>query len=455
MRTLSPVIWREGMHLAQHHFQLRDRYFEDTADFALSNLFFRPYGLTGIELDREALLNGTVDVTHARGVMPDGTPFSIPDDPPPEPLDVDEAFSPTREAHLVHLTLPAHRTSRANVDLEGSGANGGARFDPEERPVVDQTTGQDEKDVTVGRKNFRLVLGDGEEEGEEEDDGPERVSLPLARVRRDRSGDFVYDSSYIPPVLQIDASRRLQEMLKRLIEVMASKADALGGDAGGSELEMASDEVARFWLAHTISASLGPLRHHFRSGASHPEELYRELVRLAGALCTFAMESDPDDLPAYDHDDLEACFGALDRHVRDHLDVAFTKRAVRIPLEPTQEYFSRGVVEDGRCLGDAHWFLGVKVSGSRREVVEEVPALVKVCSQKHIERLVRTAHSGLGIEHASSPPAAIARRPGMEYFRIETSGPCWTSIVETGEVGVYAPEALANVDIEIAVVPEE
>lgn len=449
MRRLSPVIWREGMHLAQHHFQLRDRYFEDSADFAFSSLFFRPYGLTGLDLDHEALLNGTVDVTHARGVMPDGTAFSIPDDPPPAPLDVEEGFSPTREAHLVYLTLPAHRPSGANVAIDGSGPEGDARYEPEERSVYDETTGQDETDVTVGRKNFRLDL-----EGEREED---RVDLPIARVRRNRSGEFVYDSSYVPPVLQIDASRRLQELLERLIEVLAAKSDALSTDAAaaGAGMEMASDEVARFWLGHTVSSSVPPLRHHLESGDSHPEEVYRELARLGGALCTFAMNSDPDDLPAYDHEDLEGCFEALDRHVREHLDVAFPKRAIRIPLEPVKRYFSKGAVEDRRCLGDALWFLGVKVSGSRRDIVEDVPTLVKICSQKHIERLVRTAHSGLEIEHAPSPPAAIARQPGMEYFRIETSGPCWTSIVDTEEVGVYAPEALEEVDIEIAVVPQE
>lgn len=454
MRTLSPVVWREGMHLAQHHFQLRDRYFEDSSDFAFSSLHFRPYGLTGLEMDEEALLNGTVDVTHARGVMPDGTPFSIPDDPPPPTLDVTEGFSPTSDALLVHLTLPAHRASRANVALDGSGrpaADGAARFEAMERSVVDETTGQDEQEVTLGRKNFRLVLGDGE--GEEDD----RVSLPLARVRRDRSGEFVYDRGYIPPVLHLDASRRMRELLERLIEVMASRAEAVRADRAGAApgSEMASDEVARFWLAHTVNASLPLLRHHLLSGDSHPEEVYRDLARLGGALCTFAMDSDPGALPAYDHDDLETCFGALDRHVREHLDVAFPKRAVRVALEPVKQYFQKGVVEDQRCLGDAHWFLGVGVSGSRGRILDEVPKLVKICSQKHIERLVKTAHSGLEIEHVASPPPALARRPGMEYFRVATEGPCWASIVETAEVGVYAPEAVAELELEIAVVPEE
>src|SRR5688500_17716350 len=68
MRVLSPVVWSEGMHLAQHHFQAQGRYFEELTEYALSSLFFQPYGLVRCELDGEALLNGTVSLTHARGI---------------------------------------------------------------------------------------------------------------------------------------------------------------------------------------------------------------------------------------------------------------------------------------------------------------------------------------------------------------------------------------------------
>ena len=62
MKPLSPVIWHEGMYLAQHHFQAQNRYFENSINFALSNLFFKSYGVTGLELDAEALQNGTVSL---------------------------------------------------------------------------------------------------------------------------------------------------------------------------------------------------------------------------------------------------------------------------------------------------------------------------------------------------------------------------------------------------------
>ena len=98
MKPFTRVVWQEGMHLAQHHFQLQSRYFEDSVAFALSQLFFRPHGLVGAELDSEALSNGTVSILHARGVMPDGLVFHIPDaDPPPAPRAIRELFSPTQD----------------------------------------------------------------------------------------------------------------------------------------------------------------------------------------------------------------------------------------------------------------------------------------------------------------------------------------------------------------------
>src|SRR5688572_10178725 len=101
MTTLSRVVWSEGMHLAQHHFQAQNRYFEDLIAFTVSNLFFKPYGLVACTLDEEALLNGTVSLIHARGALPDGLTFNFPEDDPPQPLAIRELFSPTQDTHLV------------------------------------------------------------------------------------------------------------------------------------------------------------------------------------------------------------------------------------------------------------------------------------------------------------------------------------------------------------------
>ena len=120
MTRHAKVVWNEGMHLAQHHFQSQSRYFEESIRFALSELYFKPYGMAAAALDPDALLNGMVSITHARGVMPDGTPFQFPEnDEPPVPIDVRPLFSPTDHEQTVFLALPPHRPGSANCSEEG------------------------------------------------------------------------------------------------------------------------------------------------------------------------------------------------------------------------------------------------------------------------------------------------------------------------------------------------
>jgi len=462
MRQLSRVVWHEGMHLAQHHFQAQSRYFEDAIHFAVSQLFPAAHGLAGIALDGPALLNGTVSLLHARGLLPDGLAFSIPEaDAAPEPRALGEIFSPTAEQHVVHLAVPALRRGGANTDAPdpsggdraGDRARADAtnghrpRFRHETRLVADETLGLDERPVGLGRKNFRLAL-DVELE-------PDEVSLPLARVRRDGAGRFVYDPEFIPPVLQIGASERLVEILRRLVEMLDVKGETLGARRRADALgEFAAQEVASFWLLHTIHSSTAPLRHHLASRRTRPDELYVEMARLAGALCTFALHSHPRDLPPYDHDRLEETFGRLDRHVREHLDVIIPENCLTIPLARETAVLHAAPVADPRVFGRSHWILGVRGALTPGEIAQRVPQFAKVCAHRFVMKLVERAMPGLPLEHMPSPPAALAPRSDTVYFALAKSGPCWETIVQTKAVGVYLPDAIPGAEVELSVVLE-
>jgi type VI secretion system protein ImpJ len=473
MRLLSRVVWSEGMHLSQHHFQTQSQYFEDLFGFALGNLVFKPYGVATLEFEAEALANGTVALAHASGLMPDGLPFHFADDPLPAPLEIRELFSPTQDSHLVLLAAYPYQPRQANYDPSTNGV-AATRFSATTARIVDETTGEDEKPVALARKNLRLVL-DVQAEAD-------MVTLPLARVRRDGTGSFVYDEEFVPPSVRIGGSSRLMRMLGRLVERLDAKAAAMIDGRRGAQVglaEYASREIVDFWLSHTIHSSLPVLRHLHQARACHPEALYSELARLAGALCTFALHSHPRELPLYDHDMPAASFAALERHIEEHLEVALPTRAVRIALErpsaaeleassaidaqllqayrdflvQASPYFHLGAVVDRRCLERAAWFLGVRSALGPGELVTRVPALVKVCSAKHIARLVKDAYPGLALQHVPNPPAQISPRADTQYFRLETAGACWTSIVQTAQVGVYVPASIPGVELTLSVVP--
>jgi type VI secretion system protein ImpJ len=448
MKQLSRVVWNEGMHLAQHHFQAQSRYFEDAIQFALSSLFFAPYGLAGCELDAEAIRNDTISLVHARGVLPDGLPFDIPaSDVAPDPIDVRELFSPTQESHLVLLTIPAYQPDRPNFALNGETNGSHARYSAEDAAMLDDTTGRDERPVSIGRKNLRLALDVEPLENV--------VSLPIARVRRDGAGHFMYDAEYVPPCIQVGASTRLMQLLQRLIEILDAKSGSMARGRRGSAEEFARQEVASFWLLHAIDSSLPPLRHIAQVKRIHPERLYVELARLAGALCTFALDANPRSLPLYDHDRPQQCFDALDRHIRANLEVVAPTARTVVQLKMTTPFLHTGAIGDQRAFGRARWFLGVRSSLTGVELAARLPQLAKVCSAKFTLELVRRAFPGLRIEHVPFPPASIAPRSDTQYFALDRSGPCWDTLNSTHEIGVYLPDAIPRPEVELVIVAEE
>jgi type VI secretion system protein ImpJ len=447
MKQLSRVVWNEGMHLAQHHFQAQSRYFEDAIQFALSSLFFAPYGLAGCTLDTEAIRNDTISLVHARGVLPDGLPFDIPaSDAPPESLNVRELFSPTQESHLVLITIPPYQRDRPNFALNGESNGAEARYRAESTAVLDDTTGHDERPVSIGRKNFRLALDAEPVEG--------LVTLPIARVRRDGAGHFMYDPEYVPPCIQVGASDRLMHLLQRLIEILDAKSDSMGrGRRGGAE-EFARQEVASFWLLHAIDSSLPVLRHIAQVKRIHPEQLYVELSRLAGALCTFALDAHPRALPAYDHDNPQACFDALDGHIRANLEIVAPTARTVISLRMTTPFLHTAAITDQRAFARARWILGIRSSLTGVELAARLPQLAKVCSAKFTLELVRRAFPGMRIEHIPFPPASISPRSDTQYFAVDRAGPCWETLSSTHEIGVYLPDAIPHPEVELVIIAE-
>ena len=455
MKHLSRVVWSEGMYLGPHHFQAQNQYFEDLIQFAASALWYEPYGLVGYELDGDALRNGSVSLVHARGVFPDGLAFHMPEsDPPPPAREIGDLFPPIREFLTVYLALPPRKDDAANCLLPPGDSptaariatNGsGTRYVAETRFLHDENTGRDEKTVYVGRKSIRVLFETEEREG--------YVTLPIARVMRDGTGHFVYDPSFIPPCVQIHASDRLMMIGRRLIEIMDEKAATLfRGSSRGFRSGFSSQEVAGFWFLHTINSSLAALRHLFLSKRGHPEQLYMEMSRLAGALCTFGLEAHPSMLPLYDHMNLDKCFEALDQHLRKYLELVVPTNCISIPLTMVGRYTYQGEVKDQRCLGRAQWIFAIHSDVGEVDLISRTPRLVKICSAQFLPELVKTALPGVTLTHLPVPPSAISPKVEYQYFGVNKAGSCWEHIVETRRVGVYVPGELPNPELDLLVI---
>ena len=437
------------MHLAQHHFQAQSRYFENTIHFALSAVFPEFYGFVALEMDQDAIWDGKVVLLRASGVMPDGLAFELGEaDEVPEPVAVKGVVEPGAGAQLIRLVIPEYDGRQANCQTTSGDANS-TRFRAEKISLFDETTGEDERPVSVTRRNFRLEIRSEPTEGS--------VSIPVARVRADDSGHFTYDPEFVPPCIQILGSARLMSVLARLVDVLDSKADTLrsqgiGGRSGADEL--ASHELTSFWLLHAVYSGLASLRHHVESGRVHPQTVYEDLIRLAGALCTFSLDADARLIPRYDHDRPEEVFGGLEQHIRRHLEIVIPESYVSVRLTRSDTNLYTGALGDKRLVKASEWVLRVSSSAATETIIDAVPRKVKVGSAEDVMRLVKDGRPALPLEHLPSPPTAIAPRVGSQYFRIRTKGPVWKLVQGRSTVGVYVPDALPEVEVELLVVLE-
>jgi type VI secretion system protein ImpJ len=449
MKLLSRVVWAEGMYLAPHHFQAQNRYFEESVHFATSSLWRDAYGLAACQLDADALRNGTVSLLHARGMFQDGLPFDIPEcDPRPDPYNIVEKFLPTTDSLTVALAIPRWVQGQQNCDLDPF-PSGNSRYLSTTELVHDENTGLEPKPVQMGRKNIRLVVVPNQEEN--------LLILPIARVMRDQSGHFVYDPSFVPPCLRVSASERLASMLQRLVEILEEKSAVVTQEQQSGEkfqTGMSARQVAQFWFLHAINSSLTPLRHILLAKHRHPEDLFKEMSRLAGALCTFSLDSNPRSLPAYDHSDPGPGFSALEDHILRHLEIIVPSQAIVIPLKMTARYFYEGDVRDERCLGPSRWMLGIRAPVGEADLIAKTLQLVKVCSSQFVPELVKRALPGLKLDHRQVPPAAVSAKVDSQYFVITRNGPCWEHIMRTRNVGVYVPGELPSPDLELIVLLE-
>jgi type VI secretion system protein ImpJ len=226
-------------------------------------------------------------------------------------------------------------------------------------------------------------------------------------------------------------------------------------DLGASAVSGFSIEgISNAWFLHCVNSALGPLRHLMLIKNAHPEELFAEMSRLGGALCTFGLESHPSQLPLYDHEHPTECFAALDHHIRTHLELVVPSNCIRIELAPGAPHFWSGGVTDARMLVHSQWIVGIRCKIGESEVISGVPRLLKVCSQEFVSKLVARALPGMALRHLPVPPPAVNARVDFQYFAIDKAGPCWEHIMLTKRVGVYAPGELPEPDLDLIVILE-
>jgi type VI secretion system protein ImpJ len=445
MPVLEPVIWAKGTVLNPQHLQIQDRFLTDSLQFHMQALNFRPWGFQRLRIDQQALATGTLALSEAAGIFADGLLFDIPgSDAAPAPRGFADRFGPEQESLGVFLAVPSYREQGLNVsnglrDVE-------ARYRAEVEMLRDENTGLSERPVVVARKNLRLLF-----EGESQDGNS---LLQVANIRKTAAGLYQLDPHFVAPLIDLRASDYLLSIARRLLEILSAKSSALSGSRrqkNQSLAEFTASDIASFWLLYTINTSFPGISHIFETGGGHPETLYSAMLALAGSLTTFSQKVHPRDLPAYNHENLGACFTDLDEKLTMLLETVVPTNFVALPLKLVQPNIYACSIDKDEYLKNTRMYLAVSAGTGQAELIGRVPQLVKVCSGDYIDLLVQKALPGVTLTHSVNPPSAIPLKLNYQYFSLSQSGGPWETIQRARNLAAYVPGDFPSPQLELII----
>lgn len=421
----SRVAWREGQFLRPQHFQQADRALLWQLRVRADSLQPYAWGLTEVEIDEDLAALGKFALVRAKGVMPDGTPFSIPDDMALPALDIP---ADTRDA-VVYLTLPAAQTGAQEFE-EAESAGPDIRFLVQESDIADCfSKDRSQEPIEVARPNLRMGVTRDQTYG--------RILCGLGQVREMQGKKVMFDDRYIPPLLDIRASRPLRNGLVDILGRCEQRADELALRAveatdGGAET------FASFLLLQALNRSIPVLRHLESLPVVHPERMYQELASIAGEIATLVKpERKAPPLPPYDHENLRATFEPLFDLLQSMLSAVFDRSAIQLPLEAMGPGAWTSTITDRNLYQHGYFYLAVRAAASVDEVRQMFPAVAKIGAVEKMRQIVDSALPGVPLRHTPTPPSQLRVLPGFVYFELDRGVADWRDFATATALGLH------------------
>jgi type VI secretion system protein ImpJ len=435
------VIWSEGLFLRPQHFQQLERSVEMLVDARTHGLFAPSWGLEALRLDDEALKIGRLAVKAARGVMPDGTPFAIPEEYV-APLAI-EIGTEVKET-FVYLALPLVRAGMPEFAVDAGPTTALSRFVGNDQRVEDNVQGVgDPAEMKLGQLNLRLMLDDDPRSG--------FCSIAIARIVERRStGQLILDESFIPPALDCRGFSRLQDFVIEARNLVRHRADTLAARLNQSQ-QKGVGEIGDFMMLQVANRFDPWLSHLAERETLHPEALYAVLVQAAGEFATFSERRKRRarvQVP-YRHEDIKGTFEPLMFDFRELLTEVINPNAVPIPLQERAAGLYTGMVPDPELLRTAQFVLAVNADKTSEFVRTRFPAQVKIGPPDKIRDLVRLHLPAIAVEPLPMAPPRMPYYAGFTYFQLDRSTELWKQLDVTKVLALHIAGDFPGLQLEL------
>ncbi|PMS20432.1 type VI secretion system baseplate subunit TssK [Trinickia dabaoshanensis] len=440
------VVWSEGMLLQQQHLQQHDRYLHWLIGARCAPRGAHGWGCSVLELDHAQLTLGKLALRACEGIMPDGTPFSLPDHGDlPLPIDVPES----RRGAVVVLALALARPGVPEVEEDlgtaeaGVGGESYARYRRADYTVVDCHTRYGESAlVQVARVRMRLAFAD--------EIGDAFASIGVARIVERRADHrLVLDTAYIPSCLDYRVAPSLSAFVDELVGLLRQRAHMLSARLAQPGIGAVA-ELADFLLLQLIHRFEPLLAHWAQSAGVHPEALYCALLPLAGELSGLTRggvrqaERGP-----YRHDALDATFAPLVETVREALSHAMNPQAVAIGLDARPFGLHVARVADSTLFGSSGFVLTARADMAADTLAAALPQHLKLGPLESIDDLVNLQLPGIGLRLLPAAPRQLPFHAQQCYFALDATDPLWPQLASSGALAMHVAGTLPGLELQL------
>jgi len=377
-------------------------------------------------------------VIKARGVLPDGTPFSAPDvDDVPPVMDV-----PVNTVNCpVYIAVPLRRPGAVDVLPEDS-MQGLARYYSTEHEIRDVTKeGGEAHKLDIGKLRLKLLL--------ETDDRSGYACIGVLKVAEIRDDQEVFlDDQFILSCLDCRCSSRLTGFLTEVVGLLNQRGQAIAGRLADTA-RGGTAEIADYMMLQFLNRVEPLVRHLSQVQGLHPLQLYREIIQIAGEISTFTnSDKRPAEFPSYLHQNLQLSFTGLMNAMRSSLSMVYEQSAISLPLVEKKYGIRVSEIADRTLITSASYVLAVRADVAEEVVRTRLPAQIKIGPVERIRQLVNAAMPGIEIKPLPVAPRQIPFRSGYSYFELEKQTPLWRELATSGGFAVHVGGDFPGIELE-------
>lgn len=387
---------------------LNQKYYESLLKEKVSLLSGYDFGFQDISLDYSELSKGKIGILSASGVLPDGTPFSMPSNESlPKAISVTESVFDEKERFSIYLALPLNQHENS---IE-------SHFETERYAV--QTEYCLEKKYSLALNQFVLLT---------DKDNPQNVScLPVAVVQKvNKEGITTHEvrEYFIPPMLNffgVDASHKLiktmQENLQNKIREIHKNYVSLNRSNNATE-----PQVTDALMLQLLNRFDGYLNSICSFSSIHPFEIYSKFVSFAYEIDShISLDHLPQEFLPYNHLNFEEnilnIIPILNKKFKYKLNYKYQE------IEFTRNHlgsFTSTVIPSLFPFERAFFIVAVECQARARiDMRYEIPGQLKIAAPDQWDDYMRSLELGIEVEPLDVLPSFLPYNHNMVYFKLK------------------------------------